>query len=590
MCGIAGSVRSTVQASSMLPALGHRGPDRRGSVDLGACTLAMTRLAVLDTTSGADQPMHHRDATIVFNGEIYNFVDLRRELQSYGWDFQTTGDTEVLLKSLLHWREDALPRLRGMYAFLLWHGDSHELWAARDSFGIKPLYRAATPDGGMCFASEARALHEQLHAGISAKAVAEFLHFGSPYSVTAFDGVVELVPGTLLRLKADGGVDVKPVAMRDAPSVTLTETVDRVLKRHLVSDRPTALFLSGGFDSALVASATADAPNPPTAIVLDTGFNAADVAGARRTASHYGLDLEVIDWPIGADATVFAAYVRFMDQPTIDGLNTYLVADAANLAGFPVALCGLGGDELLGGYGYYRRAGGVAQVAKVYRRLPAPARRMLDRLLARQTSRTPAQARAVLEATSTAEQYQAWRCVFTRAEVEHLTGVMPEPAQPVIAKDERAQLAQLDFDLYLRSTLLRDSDVFSMACGVEIRVPLLDTDLVHHVQLLHPRPDKASLAASIGDDYLVALAAQPKHPFRLPWHTWVDRPTLTEQLSSGDPWRGLVDPVAAQAVLRSDGDAPIDRRLALTILARWLSAVDEARRIEPRPIVIGPTS
>lgn len=286
MCGIAGVLRGQADARELLAALAHRGPDGEGSANLGACSLAMTRLAILDPAPRADQPMRWGDATLVFNGEIYNFVELRRELQSCGWSFETTGDTEVLLKSLLHWGEGALHRLQGMYAFLLWRNDQQELWAARDPFGIKPLYWAPMSGRGACLASEAEAVTELVGRRVSPTAIAEFLHFGSPYSVTAFDGVVELPPGEVTIFRNDGSVDRHKGEPLERAAGDLGDVLTAAVHSHLVSDRPVALFLSGGYDSALIASQMSNATSPPTGITIDTGTNIADVFGAKDTAAH----------------------------------------------------------------------------------------------------------------------------------------------------------------------------------------------------------------------------------------------------------------------------------------------------------------
>lgn len=548
----------------------------------------MTRLAILDPSERADQPMTWGDATIVFNGEIYNFVELRRELKSCGWSFETSGDTEVLLKALLQWGKGTLSRIRGMYAFLLWRGDRQELWAARDTFGIKPLYWATDGGGGTYFASEATALTELIGCTVAPSALSEFLHFGSPYSTTVFDGVAEMVPGVLSIWKADHSIETHSVDVIKPDATPVNELLATAVRSHLTSDRPVALFLSGGFDSALVASQVAPMPNPPTGITIDTGDNSADVSGARRTAAHYGLALEVVSRSPNEIGARVEGYLRSMDQPTIDGFNTFLVSDAANTAGFPVALSGLGGDEVLGGYGYYRRAHWMARAGGPYRKFPTRARSYVDRVVAAGTGRTASQVASMLSAQTTLERYQAWRCVFTADEVERLTGL--RPPLPTVSfddskRDVRRELQTLDFEMYLRKTILRDVDVFSMACGVEVRVPLLDRPFVNHMITCLPSYRKPDMASVSGDLYLAEVAARKKLTFRLPWHDWVETvmPSV-EFLGGADPWHGFVDPSEARALLRSSQDGPVDRLLALVVLARWLKDLGTPRRIERRPV------
>ena len=587
MCGIAGVLRGHTPASALLDALAHRGPDSQGTADLGECTLAATRLAILDPTSRADQPVTHGLTTIVLNGEIYNFEELRRELMAFGWSFQTSGDTEVLLKALLQWGTGAVRRLHGMYAFLLWRGDRQELWAARDQFGIKPLYWGHLPDGGICFGSEARVLTELIGNSVSPTAVSEFLHFGSPYSTNAFQGISELPPGCLSIWHADLSVELRNLTCLPPRPTTLSQLISTAVRSHLVSHRPVALFLSGGFDSALIASQLAGSPEPPIALTIDTGRNVDDVAAARRSARRYELAHQVIRVTDDEVAARASEYLRAMDQPTVDGFNTYLVSHAANAAGFPVALSGLGGDEIFAGYGYYRRRRATALARLAYRGGGRGGRAVISRLVATRTGRTVQQAAGILGAGTTLERYQVWRCVFTADEVERLTGSKPQAptiAYPGGDDDEGADYRALDFEWYLRTTLLRDADVFSMACGVEVRVPLLDRNLVEEVIGHRPRFDKPAVAMALGDPYLATVARAPKVPFRLPWEEWIDLlGPRSELLEAEDPWRSLVDPNEARRFLGT-ADGSVDRSLALLVLARWLAEVERPRRLPRRPV------
>lgn len=584
MCGIVGVLRSPRKASELINTLSHRGPDADGWCDLGACSLAMTRLAILDQSQRANPPMTCRDATIVFNGEIYNFLSLRQELKSLGWTFETTGDTEVLLKALLQWGAAALSRLRGMYAFLLWHADKGELWAARDKFGIKPLYWATGVENDVYFASEAKALTEFVGCHVSTLAVAEFLHFGSPYTATAFENVIELSPGVLSIWKSDLSVDVTPVTTSESLDQSVHELVGSAVKSHLVSDRPVALFLSGGFDSALIASQLAKKSTPPTAITIDTGDNSGDVVGARRTSIQYGLPHQIVSFSTSEIRQQFDNYIRSMDQPTVDGFNTFLVSNAANKAGFTVALSGLGGDEVFGGYGYYQHSHLVARASSVHRYLPRRLREGIERVLAAKTRRLPSQMASILAAHTVAERYRSWRCLFTVDEVRQLTGTSPgSPSLTFSDIDEvdRDDLRTMDFEMYLRSTLLRDTDVFSMACGVEVRVPLLDQLFVEQLARHSQAIDKVSMARTLDDPYLSELASQKKMTFHMPWHKWISILEKDQDRSEiDDPWAGLVDPRVGRQILDSPAISQAERKLALLMLGRWLHGVGPSRDIQ----------
>jgi len=588
VCGIAGILRGQRQAKVLLEALSHRGPDSQGSIELGPCSLAVTRLAILDRSQRADQPMTFGDATIVLNGEIYNFAELRSQLTTCGWSFETSGDTEVLLKSLLHWGTNALARVQGMYAFLLWLADRQELWAARDRFGIKPLYWGPV-DGGVAFASEARALTELVGCKVSTRGLSEFLHFGSPYASTVFEGISELSPGSISIWKADGNVEVLATTATSSAEQPIANVLASAVRSHLVSDRPVALFLSGGFDSALVASQLVGLSEKPTAFTIDTGRNRDDVSAACRTAKHYGLTHHVVAYTPHQIGAQVESYMQAMDQPTIDGFNTLLVSNAVNAARYPVALSGLGGDEILGGYGYYKRGRFIDIARRPYVKLNARVRAGIDRVIASRTGRVAPQVASIFEAQTIPERYHAWRSVFTASEVERLTGLRP-PHAPTLtwehgAEDLRRDHRSLDFDVYLRSTLLRDSDLFSMACGVELRVPLLDGRLVDRTMTHFRDLDKPAMAAELNDPYLADVAARKKMAFRLPWSDWVMMlGSSTELFAEDDPWKGFVDPQEARRIVRDPLDGPIDRLLALLVLARWLRSLNRPRRIERRPV------
>ena len=370
VCGIvatAGSPES--RADAIVMALRHRGPDSFGSVSMATCGLAMARLAIMDPDPRADQPMEFAGATLVYNGEIYNFTSLRHHLEQRGHRFITTGDTEVLLHAVVEWgAAGACERLEGMFAFAVWDDRSHSLHLARDSFGIKPLYWLGD-GGGLVAASEVTPLAAAFGLRPRPDAIREFLRFGSPVTDVAYERVAELEPGTILTWH-DHTVRVHPFAAPSSNGATPAEAACSSIARQLRSDRPTALFLSGGFDSALLAAVAARTGAPVSALTLSTGDNVDDVRLAAETARHYGLVHEVVRVEEADLARSADEFLGALDQPTIDGFNTFLVARAAVDRGFPVALSGLGGDETLGGYGYSRRLRQVRRARRVWDRLP----------------------------------------------------------------------------------------------------------------------------------------------------------------------------------------------------------------------------
>lgn len=592
MCGIVAVTgpEAGPVASRLLDLVGHRGPDDSGSADFGHVVLAMARLAILDTNPRATQPMSFAGRHLVYNGEIYNFAELRAELEGSGLSFSTSGDTEVVLKGVAHWGKAACARFRGMFALVVLDETTGELWATRDRFGIKPLYWRRRESGGVALASEASPLAALGRSPVSLGAVAELLRFGSPITAGIFEGVSELEPGKVTVWAGDGSVRTHawaaacpPAAERRGPGALLRESV----AEHLVSDRPLAIFLSGGFDSAALAALAKGAGQSPVALTLCYPGNDADLARARATAAHYDLDHRVAHLGAGDLVEHVGAFLGSMDQPTVDGFNTFLVSSLAAANGIPVALSGLGGDEILGGYGYYRRLRQFQAAGRLWHHLPDPLRRMAAGAGSRLYHRPCEQLVAMLEAGTLPDLHRAWRSLFSAREVARLTGVtapMSERWRVDTDAPARAQLHQLDLAAYLGPVLLRDSDVYAMAHGVELRVPFLDHRLVTTAAARQCPTTKLELARQLGDPYLVDLAQHPKLSFSLPWGAWLQaaKEAAAGPLAEVDPWRGLVDPEVARPILERAGaerrHTPL-RAWALAALAAWLARGPDGRRL-----------
>ncbi len=545
----------------------------------------MTRLAILDPTDRANQPMSWQGRHLVYNGEVYNFKALRSQLRCLGVPFSTTGDTEVVLKALVEWGPESCRRFAGMFAFALWDEHRQELTVGRDRYGVKPLYWRPLAGGGIAIASEATPLTSNSLAQPRLESVREFLRFGSPISSCIYQDIVEVEPGTLTTWSVDGECDTSMFAAPTASAIDGPAALRAAGSDSLVSDRPVALFLSGGFDSAAIAATTVGTGSQPVTVTLATSGNDVDVHRAAATATNYGLEHRVFHVALSDARGILDDFLNAMDQPTIDGFNTFLISRAAIEGGFPVALSGLGGDEVMGGYGYYRWRRQVDVAAALWRRVPDPARVTAARAMARSLHRRPSEVVAILDAESLGDRHRAWRTLFTADEVARLTGADSIPSvqwhsNPAESPD--AQLCRLDFRTYLRPTLLRDTDVFSMANSVEVRVPLLDERFVAAMRS-GPALRKEDLAKNWGDEYLLALARKPKLTFGLPWRDWI-APVLIEKgsiLESDDPWRGLVDPTVAKemlAELTADGSGAL-RSWALVVLAVWLTRTAASRHL-----------
>src|SRR3954452_17531322 len=364
----------------MNDAMVHRGPDDSGtwistpdSCGWGVL-LAHRRLSILDLSPAGAQPMVDpvTGHVVVFNGEIYNFVDLRRCLEAEGQEFKSTGDTAIMLRALGMHGPSAVGWLRGMFAFACWDPNERRLLVARDSFGIKPLYlaRSSNPEAGwsIAFASELRALLASGLLGapqLDPQAVASSVWNGFVVGPgTAVKGVDLLWPGGIIELDSSGKeirqVDFWRIPNR-APGPTMTEEdlaaiLEEGLRLHLASDVPLAVFLSSGVDSSVIANLAQRAtPGPIHSFTLafeEQELNEGPIA--RQIATAIGTQHHEVVLTEGSVVENLEAALDSLDQPTFDGLNAYFLSYAIRAAGFTVALSGMGGDELFGGYTSYR--------------------------------------------------------------------------------------------------------------------------------------------------------------------------------------------------------------------------------------------
>jgi asparagine synthase (glutamine-hydrolysing) len=613
MCGIAGLMRldgcvTAEDVGAVLRMLGaqvHRGPDDWGlllpdsgathpdvrellagldpahvstypsAVATPAAVLGTRRLAILDRSSRGRMPMGTVDRRrfLAYNGETYNYRELRTELER-GSSFASGTDTEVVLRAFEAWGPAALPRLRGMFALACFEaGPEPTLILARDRFGIKPLYWHEDRRR-VLFASEVSAL---MRSGLvpdeaSPEALGRFLEWGSvPAPLTTVKDVRSLPPGHLLRIGADGprlarywdlgaAVEASRRAMPAPTAVDAVAATRELLEEsvclHLVSDAPLGVFLSGGIDSAgLAALAAAGRGRPITTVSV--GFEEAGMSEApyaRLMAQRTGADHhEVLLRP----REVFAALPRFfgdMDQPTVDGLNTWCIARAAREIGLTVVLSGLGGDELFWGYRHLRRTAGLEVARVAMAALPPYLRRAAARLagaVGAAAGRPGLDRWSALETPTTQGTYQLVRGLFARETVQALLGGAAEELEPVPpalpaqalegARGLREGLTRLEFAHYLGDQLLRDADVMGMAHSIEVRVPYLDHRLVEHVLALPAalkldrRRPKPLLLDALGDRLPREIWDRPKMGFTFPMAAWMrERSSELERLCLDD--------------------------------------------------------
>ena len=382
MCGIAGGFAFGLSAKEIEQTIvkrlnyqqRRRGPDGTGlwySED-SRIVLGHRRLAIIETGPEGAQPMCDASGrwVISFNGEIYNYRTLRKELEGLGGVFRTNSDTEVLINVIAHWGEAGLQKLRGMYALALWDCRERELWLVRDPYGIKPLYFTETA-GTLWFASQARALARcaPINTNRDAAALVGFYLWGHvPEPFTWWAGIRMLPAGHVLRVRAGAECHTKPFARvedayvhcaaRPLPSGELRSLLRESVSVHLVSDVPVGVFLSAGVDSNVIAALASELrPNlQAVTLAFDEYAGTENDEAPLAKAAAQSIECEHTVYRVGRSEfeTLVDDFFDCMDQPTIDGLNTYLVSYAAAKLGLKVALSGLGGDELFGGYPSFR--------------------------------------------------------------------------------------------------------------------------------------------------------------------------------------------------------------------------------------------
>jgi len=542
MCGIAGSIAFAEPAEALnIRLLSHRGPDSSGqwrSPD-DRVWLGHTRLAILDLSPSGHQPMVDPAAgnVIVFNGEIYNHLALRPELETLGARFCGTSDTETLLAGYQHWGDKMLAKLKGMFAFAIYDQSDGSLFLARDRFGIKPLYfrRSAS---GIAFASETRPLLALKKSQPTRESIAAYLQWGCcPHSALLYPDVFEFPTGSHLRVAA--GAEAKPVqywpparfpntspaASRAAIVRKTRELLETAVHEHILSDVPVACFLSGGIDSSVITALAARELRRELH-TFSVGFEDAaydESPYARIIASRYQTDHTEIRLSSEAVIETVKEAVLSMDLPSMDGVNSYIVAKEVAKKGFKVALAGVGGDELFGGYPHFRSMPRMKYLALA----PRP---LLDLALRFGKGRhflsdTPSRPDAGLFA-------QWWRRSWNASLLQNAgfcPRAIPDEPRPELA-DDFARISWSELSHYMRDMLLRDSDQMSMAVSLEVRVPFLDHELVEFLLGLpagekeKPGLVKSLLIEATADLLPAEIYQRKKMGFELPMHQWIKGP------------------------------------------------------------------
>jgi asparagine synthase (glutamine-hydrolysing) len=572
VCGISGAFAFSPAAAPIDQAIvlhlndlqRRRGPDGTGlwSSKDERVVLGHRRLAIIDTGSSGAQPMS--DATgrwvISFNGEIYNYRALRLELERLGCVFVTNSDTEVLINAVAQWGEAGLRRLRGMYAFALWDTLHQELWLARDPYGIKPLYMAGN-QGTIWFASQARALATCVPVDTrrDAAALTGFYlwgHVPEPFSWWA--GVRMLPAGHVQRIRAGHALSpakpfhniqdayVQKPAQPLAPGELRPLVLDSI-QHHLVADVPVGIFLSAGVDSSVIAALAAELGTQLRTVTLAfdeyAGTPDDEAPLAEELARQLRSDHATVRISRDEFESLVDEFLSSMDQPSIDGLNTYLVSRAAAKQGLKVALSGLGGDELFGGYPSFRQ---IPRLVKWGQHIPrfkslAEVVRVALRMLT-VAGVSPKTSGLLVYSGDIAHAYLLRRALYLEDELDALLdeswlneglerlstfGAIAGTLSTLATARPHAQVAALESIWYMRNQLLRDTDWSSMAHGLEVRVPFVDACLLERLgpaiasSVPPTKQDLAACAAQLD----MAIHFRDKTGFNVPVREWIGHKT-----------------------------------------------------------------
>jgi asparagine synthase (glutamine-hydrolysing) len=634
VCGIFGIVahHARVPAEVLERAtrsLAHRGPDDSGTVILRDSAreadeigLGNRRLAILDLSPQGHQPMND-PATgnwVVYNGEVYNFREVRTKLEQSGLYFRSNSDTEVILKAYGHWGERCLHEFRGMFAFALWDAQRHRVFVARDPMGIKPMYFYQS-DRYFMFSSEVRTL---LGTGlvprvIDCSGLLNYLTFGSLYDPnTLVEGVSALRPGCYLiweegQVKQEQywdlvgpilGEDCDPACAgaekRGELETQVAEVLDESVRMQLVSDVPVGVFLSGGIDSSsLVDILSRNGTRPSTFSIVFREADYSEGEYSRAVAQHFRTDHHEI---MVAQSDFFAAIhpaIHAMDLPTIDGINTYFVSEQTRAAGVKVVLSGLGGDEMFAGYSSFRTVPRMERFARAWDCMPKAVRSPLASMF-RTLAPANDQNRKLIALSRNGggivHPYFLSRMLFTLEQQNQLLPAMEtnsaaflraqkpltESLSRALGLDPVNRVSYLEARCYMLNTLLRDSDFMSMAHGLEVRVPLIDHRLARRILALpgswklDSRTPKPLLVGALDGRLPEQIVHRRKRGFTLPFEHWLRdalRPMVEDNLRKiGD---GVLRTLISERVVRSvwqdflEGRTSWSRPWSLYVLQCW---------------------
>jgi asparagine synthase (glutamine-hydrolysing) len=548
MCGINGIIRvsdeqkSRTEIALMNSCLKHRGPDDGGDFTDDFASLGQRRLAIIDLSEAGHQPMFSKDRSIiiVFNGEIYNFKDIKKELPDYA--FVTQTDSEVIIAAYLKWGISFIEKLDGMFAIALYDKQAQSVYLIRDRLGVKPLYYYESPGGEVYFSSEIRGI--TAIPGFKKELNSELIHDYLTYQTVTGQGtlvrnVMMLEAGTYARVDRSR-FDVKTYWKPEYKTRTdinydmavkeVRELFFKAVEKRLMSDVPLGAFLSGGIDSSAIVAAMSECGiRPSTFNVNFTEGKFSEAHYAQVVAKKFNTDHAEINLMEDYFLGLLPAAVNALDHPSIDGLNTYIVSKATKEAGITVALSGVGGDEWFAGYPVFKRLHDktLGQYKMVPRFLRAGASTALSAILKDESKEK--KLRLLGSELRNEDLYMAERMLFTRGQIHKLlrndTGAGSKEPGPI---KNISDLSIAEWKYYLMPVLLRDTDQMGMAHSLEIREPFLDYRMIEYLLSLPdaykfgPKP-KQLLVSAMGDLLPDEIVSRTKMGFVLPYEVWMKK-------------------------------------------------------------------
>lgn len=542
MCGIYGQISTSKidrnDFKKNLLKMHHRGPDNSGIFIDTNIAFGHTRLSILDLSASGHQPMMdlNEKYVITYNGEIYNFDEIKNNLQKKGYIFKSNSDTEIILYGFIEYGEKIVEEIKGMFAFAIYNKETQKIFLARDHMGIKPLYYFKDNDNFL-FSSEVRCLKNYSN-GINSDSKILFLCLGSvPEPLTIYEKIFSFPKGHYgffsnneLKLTKYYQDEYEPKINQSYSDIVQNtkELLHKSVKRHLISDAPIGTFLSGGLDSSAITAIAAQYKSDLHTLSLDfheKGLSEKyyqELIVKKYNTNHTNY---IIDEKIFLDN--IHQFIGSLDQPTIDGLNTFFVSKAAVDSGLKAVLSGVGGDEIFYGYPSFKRAKKI----KTLSMLPLS---WIDII----TKNKKLEKLDYLKVGNDISMYLPLNTVFSPFDVAKILDISVKDVYRVIRKhlnqyneliiknlDDRISFFELN--LYMKNQLLRDADVFAMAHSLEIRVPLLDKDLVDYVLKVNPKHkykkniNKSLLADATKDLVPSEIITRKKKGFEIPFKYWL---------------------------------------------------------------------